>query len=100
MLPARLPLDAYRPFRRDVEAQRPAMEAIAARHGLPPGELAPFSQGTQIVWGTQRSVIKLFVPTWPEDARIEMLMLERLVGAASQCRSSKRAARSRAGRTS
>jgi hygromycin-B 7''-O-kinase len=46
----------------------------------PPGELAPFSQGTQIVWGTQRSVIKLFVPTWPEDARIEMLMLERLVG--------------------
>ena len=81
MLPAELPLDAYRPFRRDVEAQRPAMEAIAARHGLPPSELAPFSQGTQIVWGTQRSVIKLFVPTWPEDTRIEMLMLERLVGA-------------------
>jgi hypothetical protein len=48
MLPAKLPLDAYRPFRRDVEAQRPAMEAIAARHGLPPGELAPFSQGTHI----------------------------------------------------
>ena len=81
MLPATLPLDAYRPFRRDIEAQRPAMETIALRHGLPPGELAPFSQGTQIVWGTQRSVIKLFVPTWPEDARIEMLMLERLVGA-------------------
>jgi hygromycin-B 7''-O-kinase len=81
MLPATLPLDAYRPFRRDVEAQRPAMEAIAARHGLTCGELAPFSQGTQIVWGTQRSVIKLFVPTWPEDTRIEMLMLERLVGA-------------------
>src|SRR5438046_2691389 len=98
MLPATLPLDAYRPFRRDIEAQRPAMETIALRHGLPPGELAPFSQGTQIVWGTRRSVIKLFVPTWPEDARIEMLMLERLVGAASQCRSSKRAARSRAGR--
>jgi hygromycin-B 7''-O-kinase len=81
MLPATLPLDAYRPFRRDVEAQRPAIETIAARHGLPRGELAPFSQGTQIVWGTQRSVIKLFVPTWPEDTRIEMLMLERLVGA-------------------
>ena len=79
MLPSTLPLDAYRPFRRDVEAQRPAMEAIAARHGLPPGELAPFSQGTQIVWGTQRSVIKLFVPTWPEDTCIEMMMLERLV---------------------
>ena len=74
MLPATLPLDAYRPFRRDIEAQRPAMETIAVRHGLPPGELAPFSQGTQIVWGTQRSVIKLFVPTWPEDASIEMLM--------------------------
>ena len=81
MLPSTLPLDAYRPFRRDVEAQRPAIETIAARHGLPRGELAPFSQGTQIVWGTQRSVIKLFVPTWPEDTRIEMLMLERLVGA-------------------
>src|SRR5213594_1488816 len=81
MLPATLPLDAYRPFRRDIEAQRPAMETIALRHRLPPGELAPFSQGTQIVWGTQRSVIKLFVPTWPEDARIEMLMLERLIGA-------------------
>src|SRR6185503_18939901 len=80
MLPATLPLDAYRPFRRDIEAQRPAMETIAVRHGLPPGEIAPFSQGTQIVWGTQRSVIKLFVPTWPEDARIEILMLERLVG--------------------
>src|SRR2546422_8740792 len=81
MLPATLPLDAYRPFRRDIEAQRPAMETIALRHGLSPGELAPFSQGTQIVWGTQRSVLKLFVPTWPEDTRIEMLMLERLVGA-------------------
>jgi hygromycin-B 7''-O-kinase len=81
MLPATLPLDAYRSFRRDVEAQRPAIETIAARHGLPCRELAPFSQGTQIVWGTQRSVIKLFVPTWPEDTRIEMLMLERLVGA-------------------
>src|SRR2546426_1070974 len=81
MLPATLPLDLYRTFRRDIEAQRPAMETIALRHGLPPGELAPFSQGTQIVWGTQRSVIKLFVPTWPEDTRIEMLMLERLVGA-------------------
>lgn len=57
------------------------METIALRHGLPPGELAQFSQGTQIVWGTQRSVIKLFVPTWPEDARIEKLILERLVGA-------------------
>src|ERR1051325_12128843 len=80
MLPATLPLDAYRPFRRDIEAQRPAMETIALRHGLPPGELVPFSQGTQIVWGTQRSVIKLFVPTWPEDARVEMSMLERLGG--------------------
>ncbi len=80
MLPAKPPLDAYRLFRRDIEAQRPAMETIAVRHGLPPGELAPFSQGTHIVWGTQRSVIKMFVPIWPEDARIEMLMLERLVG--------------------
>jgi hypothetical protein len=79
MLPPTLPLDAYRPFRRDIEAQRPAMETIAVRHGLPPGEVAPFSQGTQIVWGTQRSVIKLFVPTWPDDARIEMSMLERLL---------------------
>jgi len=26
MLPATLRLDAYRPFRRDVEAQRPAMD--------------------------------------------------------------------------
>src|ERR1051326_3983095 len=82
MLPATLPLDAYRPFRRDIEAQRPAMETIALRHGLPPGELVPFSQGTQIVWGTQRSVIKLFGPTWPGDARVEMSMLERLAGAA------------------
>jgi hypothetical protein len=80
MLPATLPLDAYRPFRRDIDAQRPAMEMIAARHGLPRGELAPLSQGTQVVWRTERSVIKLFVPTWPEDARIEMGMLERLVG--------------------
>lgn len=81
MLPATLPLDAYRVFRRDLDAQRPAIDAIAARHGLPPGELVPFPQGTQIVWGTPRSVIKLFVPTWPEDTRVENLMLERLVGA-------------------
>src|ERR1051325_8788380 len=67
--------------RRDIGGQRPGVETIARRHGLPPGELVPFSQGTQIVWGTQRSVIKLFVPTWPEDARVEMSMLERLVGA-------------------
>ena len=80
MLPAALSLDAYRRFRRDIGAQRPAMETIAARHGLPHSELAPFPQGTQIVWRTERSVIKLFVPTWPEDARIEMGMLERLVG--------------------
>lgn len=81
MLPATLSLDAYRLFRRDLDAQRPAVEAVAARHGLPCGELAPFSQGTHIVWGTQRSVIKLFVPTWPEDARVEGTILERLVGA-------------------
>ena len=80
MLPATLPLDAYRPFRRDLEAQRPAIEAIAARHGLPAGELAPFPHGTQIVWGTRHSVIKLFVPTWPEDTQVEMRMLERLAG--------------------
>ena len=80
MLPETLPLDAYRPFRRDTEAQRPAIETIAARHGLPAGELAPFDQGTMIVWGTARSVIKLFVPTWPTDAHVEILMLERLVG--------------------
>src|ERR1041384_6757947 len=77
-----LPLAAYRPSRSDIEAQRPAMETIALRHGLPPGELVPFSQGTQIVWGTQRSVIKLFVPTWPEDERVEMSMLGGLVGGA------------------
>ena len=35
MLPAKLPLDAYRPFRRDVKAQRPAMEAIAAEKTMP-----------------------------------------------------------------
>src|ERR1044072_7478748 len=81
MLPATLPLDAYRPFRRDIEAQRPAMETIALRHGLPPGELVPFSPGTQLVGGTRLSVIRLLVPTWPGDARGEMSMLERLVGA-------------------
>src|SRR6187399_2621559 len=81
MLPATLPLEAYRLFRRDIAAQRPAMETIAARHGLPTSELAPFAQGTQIVWGSRRSVIKLFVPTWPEDAEREIVMLERLAGA-------------------
>ena len=80
MLPASLPLETYRSFRRDIEAQRPAIMTIAARHGLPSGELAPFSQGTQIVWGTPRSVIKLFVPTWPADSHVEILMLERMVG--------------------
>jgi hypothetical protein len=80
MLPRTLPLDAYRSFRRDLEAQRPAIQAIAARHGLPAGELAPFDRGTMIVWGTARSVIKLFVPTWPADAHVEMGMLERMVG--------------------
>jgi len=80
MLPETLPLDAYRPFRRDIDAQRPAIHAIAERHGLPSGELTPFARGTQIVWGTTRSVIKLFVPTWPSDAHVEILMLERLVG--------------------
>ena len=80
MLPKALPLDAYRSFRRDIAAQRPAIQAIAARHGLRSGELAPFDQGTMIVWGTARSVIKLFVPTWPADSHVEILMLERIVG--------------------
>ena len=80
MLPEALPIEAYRAFRRDVDAQRPAMETIAARHGLPSGAIEPFARGTHIVWGTGRSVLKLFVPTWAEDARIEKLMLERLAG--------------------
>ena len=41
MLPSIPDLAAWRALRRDLAAQRPAFEAIAARHGLAASELSP-----------------------------------------------------------
>lgn len=73
-------LAAWRALRRDFVAQRPAFEAIAARHGLAASELAPLDKGTHLVWSTGPSVIKLFVPLWSEDASLETRLLEIVSG--------------------
>jgi len=80
MLPARPTLDEWRALRRDTAAQRGAVEAVAARHGLALSELAPFPRGTHLAWGTERSVVKIFVPLWPDDARVETRLLDHLTG--------------------
>jgi hygromycin-B 7''-O-kinase len=80
MLPSIPDLAAWRALRRDLAAQRPAFEAIAARHGLAATELSPFDKGTHLVWATERSVIKLFVPLWNEDASFETTLLELVSG--------------------
>ena len=73
---------AWRQARRDPEAYRPVFQAIAARHGLAASELSFIDKGTHFVWATRRSVIKLFVPLWAEDAGIETTMLEVVAGTA------------------
>lgn len=75
MLPSVPDLDAWRALRRDLAAQRPAFEAIAVQHGLAASELSPLEKGTHLVWATERSVIKLFVPLWHEDASLETRLL-------------------------
>jgi hygromycin-B 7''-O-kinase len=76
MLPPVPDVAAWRVLRRDAALQRPAFEAIAARHGLAASELSFIDQGTHLVWATRGSVIKLFVPLWAEDAGLETTMLE------------------------
>jgi hygromycin-B 7''-O-kinase len=80
MLPDLPDIAAFRRLRRDPDLQHPAIVAIAQRHGLPVSELAPFAEGTHLVWGTGSAVIKVFVPLWPRDAEVEVAMLERLAG--------------------
>jgi hygromycin-B 7''-O-kinase len=82
MLPPVSDLAAWRALRRDLPAQRPALEAIATRHVLPANELRFIDKGTHLVWETGRSVIKLFVPLWPEDSDSEIVMLEMVSGSA------------------
>ena len=71
MLPSVPDLAAWRALRRDPAGQRQAFEAIASRHGLSASELTPLDKGTHLVWATGRSVLKLFVPLWNEDAILE-----------------------------
>lgn len=80
LLPAVPDVAAWRLLRRDAAAQRPAVEAIAARHGLAASELVRLEQGTHFVWATRRHVIKLFVPLWREDASPETTLLEMVAG--------------------
>jgi hygromycin-B 7''-O-kinase len=80
MLPSVPDLAAWRALRRDLAGQRRAFEAIAARHGLAVSELSPLDKGTHLVWATGRSVIKLFVPLWNEDASLETRLLEMVSG--------------------
>ena len=80
MLPSVPDLAAWRALRRDLATQRPAFEAIAARHGLAASEISPLDKGTHLVWSTGRSVIKLFVPLWNEDANLETQLLGMVSG--------------------
>lgn len=82
MLPSVPDIPALRALRRDAATQRPAFEAIAARHALAASELSPLDKGTHLVWATRRSVIKLFVPLWIEDAGHETTLLEMVAGTA------------------
>lgn len=80
MLPPVPDVATWRILRRDAATQRPAFEAIAGRHGLAANELSHLDKGTHFVWATRRSVIKLFVPLWAEDASLETRMLEMVAG--------------------
>ena len=80
MLPLVPDVTAWRRLRRDASTQRPAFQAIAARHGLAASELSLLDKGTHLVWATRCQVIKLFVPLWPEDATVETTLLEMVAG--------------------
>lgn len=80
MLPPVPDVATWRILRRDAVTQRPAFDAIAGRHGLAANELCHLDKGTHFVWATRRSVIKLFVPLWAEDASLETTMLDVVAG--------------------
>ena len=80
MLPPVPDVATWRKLRRDVATQRPAFDAIAARHGLAASELSFLDKGTHFVWATRRDVIKLFVPLWIQDASLERTLLEMVAG--------------------
>jgi len=59
------------------------MLEIAALHGLDAEGLAPFSTGSDAVWGGRGWVVKLTAPVWREQIERESACLELLEGALS-----------------
>lgn len=72
--------DDYRPHRWNAASWRPALRAICERHDLDPDGFARATDGTQVVWLSERVVIKLFVRIWAADVDRERAGLRAVEG--------------------
>jgi hygromycin-B 7''-O-kinase len=69
---------AYRQVFAADAAWRPAMAAIARRHGLEIATLRRETQGSHIVFGNDEAIVKLFYAGWSDDCVAERAALEHL----------------------
>ena len=76
---ARLPpvpsLAGWPALRRSYDGWRAVAEHIGLRHGVPASELEPAHDGTNVVFTTDRHVIKLYPPFWAAGAAAEWAIL-------------------------
>src|SRR5688500_13759338 len=71
---------AYRAVFRDAATWMPAIDAIAARHGLDGGSLARAPDGGNVVWLAGSRVIKLFAPLYAGEHAAERGWLDQVAG--------------------
>jgi hygromycin-B 7''-O-kinase len=67
-------------LRRAHPGWRAVAEEICARHGVSASELAPARDGTNVVFTTERHVIKLYPPFWDAGAAAEWTILGHVEG--------------------
>jgi len=80
LLPSIRSEEDYRQVYSDTAIWLPAMKAIAARHGLEGSELRRATLGTNVVFRTQRHILKLFSGLWRKDYIAEYEALRHVQG--------------------
>jgi hygromycin-B 7''-O-kinase len=73
--------ETYLRVMRDEGAWRPALSALARRHGLDEGAFARAEDGSSVVFVGPEAVIKIYPPLWPEERKVEVAVMEAAQGA-------------------
>ena len=71
--------DQYSALYEDDAIWRPAVRAIAARHGFEGGS-ERLTLGTHVVYGMGEAILKIYCPLWAESFHAERIALEGLDG--------------------